>query len=130
MSRYKDNSPVPQTCPLIDNVISIVDTIYRYYEAVTIKEKEEIESVMEKIRKANSDLREWGNEMCNEKEELENTLEDKERYINKLETENKELKERVEYLELQNEDLEYDVSKLQDDVKQLLFQIDYQYENI
>lgn len=72
MARYRDYSDVPNTCPLIDEVISAINSVDwgedNYWDAKTVVE------IMEKIRKANSELREWGNALYREKDELEDEV--------------------------------------------------------
>lgn len=54
-SRY-DESGVPQTCPLINEVIAIVDC------SNLDESKREIITLMEKLRDHNEKLRQWGSE--------------------------------------------------------------------
>jgi len=69
----RDNSPVSETCPSIDKVISI----------------------MEDIRDANSSLREWGNELYYELDEAKSTIRDLEREIDDLKAEVRALEEEL-----------------------------------
>lgn len=92
MSRNRDNSGIENTCPKIDEVISAIESVNwdesSYWDEKILKE------TMEKIRKANSDLREWGNQMCRERDELQDQLDD-------LEKENESLKHDIVYYEKQ-----------------------------
>jgi len=104
MGRYRDESGIENTCPKIDEVISAIDSVNwseeSYWDAKMVKE------IMETIRKANSDLREWGNKMCKEKNELEEQVTDLEKEIKSLRSglddykdQTKELENKVEILE-------------------------------
>ncbi len=62
MSRTRDYAPVKITCPTIDEVISFIDWCRRKYaNEETEKDFKDAEMLMEKIRKDNTELREWGN---------------------------------------------------------------------
>jgi hypothetical protein len=51
----KDNAPIPMTCPLIDEIIESIDSEdFNKYEVI---------NMIEQVRKANSRLRTWGNEL-------------------------------------------------------------------
>lgn len=87
MSRFRDNSGIPNTCPKIDEVISAIKSVDwgddNYWDEKGLTE------IMEKIRNANSELRDWGNEMNRERDDLQGLLDD-------LENENKKLKQDIE----------------------------------
>lgn len=51
----RSNCPIPYTCPAIDSVISKAENI--------IGDAQTITTVIEDLRKANEQLREWGTEM-------------------------------------------------------------------
>jgi hypothetical protein len=55
--------PVPQTCPVIDSTLRELDSCYNL-----------ITDVLEDLRKANSALRDWGNELLEELEAVEKEL--------------------------------------------------------
>jgi chromosome segregation ATPase len=74
MGRRGDNAPIGQTCPLIDETISQVHNWYMDSEEISKNEYQGFEQRMEKIREANSTLREWGNEQCKLAEEYEKDL--------------------------------------------------------
>ena len=93
----KDNAPAPHTCPLIDTVINMIKTTTD--EDFDIKEAI---NMMEQIRTANGELRDWGNELFNEKEELEDQISD---------------------LEGKLEDKQEDIGNLEDYIKTLEKQI-------
>ena len=93
--RYRDNSGIENTCPKIDEVISAIDSVNweeSYWDAKTITE------IMEKIRKANSDLRDWGNQMCRERDELQDE-------IYELQKEKEDLQDEIYALKEENEKL-------------------------
>lgn len=77
-----DYAPVKNTCPMIDEVISVFDEVD--FSDTDYKTQEEAIYVMEKIREANSSLREWGNEMHNEAREYKRECEDLRREITAL----------------------------------------------
>lgn len=90
--RLRDNSGIANTCPKIDEVISAIESVNwgedNYWDANSVK------TIMEEIRKSNSDLRDWGNEMCRERDELQEQIDD-------LQKENKSLKIDIDYYEKQ-----------------------------
>lgn len=103
MSRYRDNSGVGNTCPLIDEVISAIkhaDWSDEYHS-----EKELID-LMEEIRTANATLREWGNEGHRERDELENDIDTLNRKISDLESDLDYYRKRAEDLEKQLDEVE------------------------
>lgn len=106
MSRYSDNSGVPNTCPKIDEVIDFLHNIDWDLddedECDLAHETTKMIQVMEEIRKANSTLRDWGNDMCRERDEAQKDL---------------------EYYQSKNEDLEKEVKNINDEVKELEKQI-------
>lgn len=55
--------PVPQTCPVIDSTLRELDSCYNL-----------ITDVLEDLRKSNSALRDWGNELLEELEAVEKEL--------------------------------------------------------
>ena len=70
MGRRNDNAPVGNTCPAIDEVITFIDSITPDND-IEIQEIAQVRDLMEDIRSANSQLRDWGNEKHIEAEELE-----------------------------------------------------------
>jgi predicted nucleic acid-binding Zn-ribbon protein len=58
--------------------------------------------VMEEIRSANSQLREWGNDECKMKESFEKERDEFEGEIKDLKSEIEDLKSQIEELERQN----------------------------
>lgn len=111
MSRYIDNSEIDNTCPKIDEVISAIVSVNwdedSYWDVKILTE------IMEKIRKANSDLRDWGNQIYRERNELQDQLDD-------LEKENKKLKSDVDYYENKVEKLENKIDSLEDELNSAL----------
>ena len=56
--------PVENTCPLIDKVINLCNKIQSEEDLDIISNcVDDIMTIMEKIREANSDLRSWGEEL-------------------------------------------------------------------
>jgi uncharacterized protein YoxC len=92
----RDNAPVPHTCPMIDEIISAIDSVD--WEETYCTKKDLIET-MEKIRKANDSLRSWGNDKHIECEQLEKDIKYKDREIEGLVDEVKDLKHEVSKLE-------------------------------
>lgn len=93
------SAPVKNTCPDIDSLISDLDSIYD--NLIKLSNQEEIDlqelkqlasslyeqysgnnSTLEKLRTANSDLRQWGTDWRDEAEEFEEKIKELE---NKLE---------------------------------------------
>ena len=68
-----DNAPVGNTCPTIDEVIAFIDSIVPD-ENLERQEIEHIKNLIEDIRSANSQLREWGNDNHERAETLEEEL--------------------------------------------------------
>lgn len=97
MARYRDQAPVSNTCPLIDEVISAVDDAT--FEENSWWDKESVTAILEKIRSANSELREWGNDEYERAEDAEKERDTFEAEKLDLEEELRELKERVAELE-------------------------------
>lgn len=106
MARKGDNAPVPQTCPKIDNVISIITDIYRADEPITKGELQNIEKLMEEIRSANSTLREWGNEQYEIAEELEKDRNYYQDEYEKYQLEASDLRQEIKELERELSELE------------------------
>lgn len=97
MARYRDQAPVGNTCPLIDEVISAVEDAT--FEENIWWDKESVTAILEKIRSANSELREWGNYEYERAEDAEKERDNFEAEKLDLEEELRELKERVAELE-------------------------------
>lgn len=80
--------PVPQTCPVIDSTLRELESCYNL-----------VAGVLEDLRKSNSALRDWGNELLEE-------LEAAEKELDKVLGENRELEQEVERL---NRVIEYEM---------------------
>ena len=106
MARY--NAPVPYTCPMIDKVISAIESI-EWDD--TQWPKNDLIDTMEKIRESNDSLRNWGNEKYDDCEELGTQIESLEKDINYL---------NIEIGDLSNEikDLNNEILKLKDELIQ------------
>ena len=65
MSRYKDRSDIPNTCPKIDQVVDFIERvaidITTPYGDDIERASESAREMLEEIREANLALREWGN---------------------------------------------------------------------
>lgn len=123
---YRTDEPVPNTCPLIDDVINFIDNNVEEEEGITQGdkimgrcEKTNIIKVLEQIREANSTLRAWGNEhhraaydFESEKDELQKEVDRLTREVEELRSENKDLENRVASLESDIDSLEDDNNDL------------------
>ena len=67
MARYKDYSPVGHTCPLIDEAIDVLQSSECAYNTDVVNSAIK---ALEKVRSANDELRNWGNELYSEVEDL------------------------------------------------------------
>lgn len=101
MNRRTDNAPIGHTCPMINEVISAIESLVMPEDCWWTKEG--VLEIMEKIRSANDQLRTWGNDLHDELSILENT---KDKEITKLESDNSELLSRITTLENDIERLE------------------------
>lgn len=104
-NRNKDNAPIGQTCPMIDSVLSRIGMIYQDDEPISKADLAELEALMEKIRSANSTLRDWGNEQYNLAMDYEEELDEERR---------------------KNEDLARRIASLEDTIKDLEVSLDTQ----
>ena len=105
MGRKTDNAPIGQTCPLIDETISQVHNWYMDSEEISKNEYQGFEQRMEKIRQANSALREWGNDECRRADEAEKDLD--------------YWKDQAEKLADEIKDLQSDIRTLENEISQL-----------
>lgn len=109
--RRGDNAPIGQTCPMIDDVISTIDSAVEHVLAEVERiEDDELsdaisshvaslpdltrgrQSLMERIRSANDELRTWGNEQHHQREEAEAERDALQRRVDDLESEIADLK--------------------------------------
>src|SRR5690606_41341373 len=97
MGRLRDATDIPNTCPMIDEVISFIDNIRIDWED-EYHTKKELLDIMERIRTSNQNLRDFGNEQYYRAEELESDL---------------------EYFKSINEDLERDISRLENEISEV-----------
>ena len=103
----KDNAPVPYTCPMIEEIISAIDSV----EWIgTYWDKKYLFEVMEKIRKSNDSLRSWGNDLHDDFEKLES--QSQKDYI--------ELENKNEYLISEIKSLKSKILKLEDELSESL----------
>lgn len=72
MGRYNDNAPIGNTCPIINEVVSFIEGIdwdLTNEDEQDLSEKSKLAlATLEKIREANSTLRDWGNNRHNDAE--------------------------------------------------------------
>src|SRR5437868_1225795 len=101
--KNRDNAPIGHTCSLIDSILSRLHDLYSSGESMNGGEYASIEKDIEKVRGANSTLRDWGNEMNNKADDYESELDDLrnqlprlEEEINDLRTELKELNKQIQ----------------------------------
>jgi peptidoglycan hydrolase CwlO-like protein len=101
----RDNAPIKNTCPIIDDVVRYVDGFYKDF-ATEYNESDfkDVYSILEHIRNANSTLRDWGNEEYERANELE-------KQVDELDKENTNLKSDIKYLEDRVKELEEDLNK-------------------
>jgi len=95
----RDKSPVPYTCPKINEVISAIQTIE--WPDNSWWTSESLINIMEDIRTANHALREWGNEKTGECDDLENEIFDLKSSVKTYTNEIEDLKDII--IELQIE---------------------------
>ncbi len=97
MGRYRDNAPVGHTCPMIDEVISAINSVDwgegNYWDAHRVID------IMENIRSANGQLRDWGNDECRLRSELEEELEEVKKENSKYLEQIEDLKDTIKSLE-------------------------------
>jgi len=99
MSRNRDNSRVPHTCPIIDNVVGFLNSIdWDDNENDLEKECRNVLSILEDIRTANLNLREWGNDEYKRANEAEDELSDAKSIISDLQSEIIDLKQEIKEL--------------------------------
>jgi predicted nucleic acid-binding Zn-ribbon protein len=105
MGRYRDEAPVGNTCPLIDQVIFLINDLSNYDTSVDDDKIDmqydikDANNLLEKIRSANSSLRDWGNELYSEKEDLEKQVSDLTDEVTNLKDELKKLESQITELE-------------------------------
>jgi len=109
MPRYNDASGIGQTCPKINEVISAIESV-EWSENEWWTEKMLVE-IMEEIRKANSDLRDWGNDMCRERDDLQDENDNLESRIKDLKSDIMDYKNEIHNLESEISILEVVIGK-------------------
>lgn len=72
MSYNYDNAPVKYTCALIDDIIDVLEKTRCDYNDIEVRRAIE---VLEEVRTANSELRDWGNRLYTKVKELEDEIE-------------------------------------------------------
>ena len=99
MGRHKDHSPVGHTCPMIDEVISAINSVDW---DDTYWTKKQLIDIMEKIRSHNGALRDWGNEYCNKESDLVDEVDELNKTIDRLNEEVLSLNQEIKQLEINN----------------------------
>ena len=99
----RDNAPVSHTCPMINEVISVLESLN--WDDCSWYMKDVID-IMEKIREANDKLRCWGNEKHEECEELEGRIYELERSVEDRDSEISDYIDTIEGLRAEIEQLE------------------------
>lgn len=92
MGRYTDYAPISNTCPIINDGIryieAVIDVLIKHegkeFEDA-ISDCNDAISIFEDIRVANTQLREWGNELFKDKIELEKERDELEAEVKYLE---------------------------------------------
>lgn len=100
----RDNAPVSHTCPMINEVISVLESLN--WDDCSWYRKEDVIDIMEKIREANDKLRCWGNEKHEECEELEGRIYELERSVEDRDSEISDYIDTIEGLRAEIEQLE------------------------
>lgn len=90
---WNDKSPVGNTCGMIDDVISYLNSMNE--EPLTQGEIKTCIDLLEEIRSHNVKLREWGNEEYERAEEIQSELDEKTDFAEKMETLASELEEEL-----------------------------------
>lgn len=104
--RHKDHSPVPHTCPLIDDVIYFLEHDVSNAGEVSLTEIKNMVVILEKIRSANSTLRSWGNKQCEDFSEAQDEIDYLKGENKRLESDNDDYQNQIKSLEKQIEELE------------------------
>lgn len=109
MGRKRDFSEPNHTCPIIDNTIDCL----QHCDSLSESDRDYIADCLEKVRKANAELRSWGSglydDLLNERERAdaaEQELKDAKDKIDDLRSENKRLIKELESAESKIERME------------------------
>jgi polyhydroxyalkanoate synthesis regulator phasin len=105
--RYGDYTGVDQTCPYIDSVRDFIESVEWSDEEKDLEaEAKKACEVLEKIRKMNSTLRDFGNKQAQELEEMEKDRDYYKKEYESQERDIKSLQEEVRDLEKQLSEVE------------------------
>ena len=100
MARNTDHSGVPHTCPLIDSVIDFISNIdFNEEQKYFSREATKMVDILENIRTHNSNLRDFGNNMCKERDSIEDDNTDLTNKVSELESCIRDLKYELEKYE-------------------------------
>lgn len=107
MGRYNDNAPIGNTCPIIDDVCRYIEGFREQYDTDSADYDFDMAlGVLEDIRGANLELRNWGNDLYGQLEESEKERERFVFYIEDLEEKLMRADARIEELEEYAEELQ------------------------
>lgn len=98
MAYRKDNAPVGNTCPDIDEAKRHIEKATSYMRSAD-EYLIDLLPVLEKLRNENDQLRTWGNEQFELAEEYEAERDELKKYIDSLNDEVYELKQQINKLE-------------------------------
>ena len=106
MGRYNDNAPIGNTCPIINDVVRYIEVFREQYDTDQADYDFEMAlGVLEDVRGANLELRNWGNDLYGQLEESEKERERFVIYIEDLEEKLMRADSRIEELEEYVEEL-------------------------
>lgn len=107
-NRNRDNAPIGHTCPMIDAVVAFIENIdwANNEEEKALKDHaNKMLQELENIRKANTTLRDWGNEQCNLAADYESEVYDLKKENATQASEIQDLKSEIKSLEKEVEQI-------------------------
>jgi len=109
----RDNAPIGNTCPMINNVIDVLNNLDSY-DVNNSDELLEMQSevkkgieILEQIRSANSDLREWGNDLYCDKEDLEKENDNLKDEVSELQSKISQLESEIDEIQIELDNVQY-----------------------
>ena len=106
MGYYEDNAPIKNTCPIINDVVSYIEGFREKYDTEEDYDFDMALGVLEDIRGANLELRNWGNDLYGDLQSLEKERDSLLDKLNELEHELMRANVRIDELEDYVEDLQ------------------------
>jgi len=97
----KDRTGVKDTCPLINEIISLIESSCSQENYIGYGEYKDAEAVLEDIRQMNSELRQLANEYIEKADDLEGEIKILNVEISILQDDKYELEQRIEKLEIE-----------------------------